>query len=144
MYSIVFIKMSCNPDAVVQILVNEVIQNYPADNMHPTYIDRRIARELFIFLEKQVSGGMDMSEGQILWCGSGGTSDVLSEDNDVLGSPVLNTATGSSSYEQSPPKVKRKCIHEQFSRITMQRTVSRLYRNALQQLLENSRHHREK
>ena len=94
-------------------------QNYPPDNTHPTYIDRRIARELFIIVEKQVSGGMDMSEGQTLWCGSDGTSDAVSEDNDVLGSPVHNTATGSSSYEPSPPKVKRKSIHVQFSNITM-------------------------
>ena len=60
-----------------------------------------------------------MSEGQTLWSDSDGTSDALSEDNDVLGSPVHNT-TGSSSYEPSPPKVKRKSIHEQFSKITMQ------------------------
>ena len=66
------------------------------------------------------SGGMDMSQEQTLWCDSEGTSDALSEDNDVLGSPVHNT-TGSSSYEPSPPKVKRKSIHEQFSKITMQR-----------------------
>ena len=127
-YYCVFIKMSFNPHAVVQILVNEVTQNYPADNTDPTYIDRRIAWELFIILEIHVSGGMDMSEGQTLWCDSDGTSDPLSDDNDVLGSPVHNTATGSSSYEPSPPKVKRKSIHEQFSKITMQRimTMSRL------------------
>ena len=57
-----------------------------------------------------------MSEGQTMWCDSDGTSDALSEDNDVLGSPVHDTATGSSSYESSAPKVKRKIIHEQFSK----------------------------
>lgn len=72
-YYCVFIKMSCNPHAVVQILLNEMTQNYPADNTHTTYIDRRIARELIIILEKYVSGGMDMSEGQTLWCDSDGT-----------------------------------------------------------------------
>ena len=72
-------------------------------------------------MEKHVSGGMDMSDGQALWCDSDGTSDALSEDNDVLCSPVHNTATGSSSYEPSPPQVKRKGIHEQFSKITKQR-----------------------
>ena len=51
---------------------------------------------------------MDMSEGQTLWSDSNGTSNALSEDNDVLGRPGHNTATGSSSYEPSPPKVKRK------------------------------------
>ena len=71
-------------------------------------------------LEKHVSGGMDMSEGETLWCDSDGTSDALSEDNDVLSSPVHNTATGSSSYEPSPPKVKLKSIHDQFSELTMQ------------------------
>ena len=66
---------------------------------------------------------MDMSEGQTLWCDSDGTSVALPEDNDVLGSPVHNTATGSSSYEPSPPipKVKQKSIQQQFSKITMQR-----------------------
>ena len=87
-YYCVFINMCCNPHAVLQILVNEVTQNYQADNTHPTYINRQIARELFIILEKHVSCGMDMSEGQTLWCDSDGTSDALSEDNDVLGSPV--------------------------------------------------------
>ena len=58
---------------------------------------------------------------QTLWCDSDGTSDALSEDNDVFGSPVHNTATGSSSYESSSTKVKRKCIYEQFCKITMQR-----------------------
>ena len=106
-YYCVFIKISCNAHAVVQILMNEVSQNYRADNTHSTYIDRRNARDLFIIPEKHVSGGMDMSEIQILWCDSDGTSDVLSEDNDVLGSAVHNTATGSSSYEPSPSKVKR-------------------------------------
>ena len=62
-----------------------------------------------------------MSEGQTLCCDSDGTSDALSEDNNVLGSPVHNMATGSSSYEPSPHKVKRKSIHEQFSKITIQR-----------------------
>ena len=117
--------MSCNPHAVVQMLVNEVTQNSQG-NTHPTYIDRRIARELFIILEKHVSGGMDMSDGQTLWCDSGGTSDALSEDNDVLGSPVHNTAPGSSSYEPSPPKLKRKSIHEQLSKITMQRIYDKV------------------
>ena len=56
--------MSCNPHAVVLIVVNEVTQNYPVDNTHPTYIDRRIAQELFIIQEKHVSGSMDMSEGR--------------------------------------------------------------------------------
>ena len=73
--------------------MNKVTQNYPADNMHPTYIDRRIARELYIILEKHVSDGMYMSEGQILWCDSDGTSYALSEDNDVPRSPVLNTTS---------------------------------------------------
>ena len=120
-YYCVFIKKYGNPHAVVRILVNGVTQNYPADNTNPTYIDRRIARELFIILEKHVSGGMDMSEGQTLWCDSDRTSDALSEDNDVLGSKVHNTATGSSSYEPSPLTVKRKSIYEQFSKIAMQR-----------------------
>ena len=120
-YYCVFIEMSCNPHAVVHILVNEVTQNYPDDNTLPTYIDWRIARELFIILEKHVSGGMEMSEGQTLWCDNDGTSDALFEDNDVLGSQVHNTATGSSSYEPSPPKVKLKSTQEQFSKITMQR-----------------------
>ena len=62
-----------------------------------------------------------MWEGQTLWCDSNGTSDALSEDNYVLGSPVHNTATSSISYEPSPPKVKCKSIHEQFSKITIQR-----------------------
>ena len=39
----------------------------------------------------------------------------------MLDSPVHNTATDSSSYEPSPPKLKRKSIHEQFSKIKMQR-----------------------
>ena len=65
---------------MIQILVNEVTQNYLGDDTHPTYIDRRIARELFIILEKHFSGGMDMAEGQTL-CDSDGTSDTLSEDN---------------------------------------------------------------
>ena len=126
--------------------MNEVTQNYPADSTHPAYIDRRIARELFIILEKHIIGGMDKSEGRALWCDSDGTSDAFSEDNDVLGSPVHNTSTGSSSYEPSPPKVKRKSIHEQFSKITMQRIyVSvKIVKKALQQLPENLRHHREK
>ena len=123
-YYSVFIKMSCNPHAMVQILVTEVTQNYPAGNTHTTYIERRISRELFIILEKHVSGGMGMSEGQTLCCDSDGISDALSEDNDVLGRPVHKIATGSSSYEPSPPKVKRKSIHEQFSKITMQRTYA--------------------
>ena len=71
--------------------MNEVTQNYSADNTHPTYIDRQIARELFIILEKDVSDGMDMSEGRTLWCDSDGTSYALSQDNDVLGSPVHNS-----------------------------------------------------
>ena len=112
--------MSCNPHSVVQILLNEVTQNYPGNNTHPTYFDRRIARELFIILEKHVCGGRDMSEGQTMWCDSDGTSDALSEDNDALCTPVHNTATGSSSYEPSPPKLKRKTMHEQFSKIIMQ------------------------
>ena len=126
--------------------MNGVTHNYPADNLHPTYIDRRIAQEWFIILEKHVSGGMDMSEGQTLWCDSDGTSDALSEDNDVLGSPSHNTAIGSSSYEPSPPKVKQKTIHEQFSKITMQRIYDsvKTVKKALQQLPKNSRHHREK
>ena len=35
-YYCVFIKVSCNPHDVVQILVNEVTQNYRANNTHPT------------------------------------------------------------------------------------------------------------
>ena len=61
-YYCVFIRNCCNLHAVVQILVNEVTHNYPADNTHPTYIDRRIARELFIILEKYISGDMDISD----------------------------------------------------------------------------------
>ena len=103
--------------------MNEVTQNYPADYTHPTYIDRRIARELFIILEKYVSGGIDTSEGQTLWSDSNRTSDALSEDNDFFGSRPTghNTATGSSSYDPSFTKAKRKSILEQFSKITMQR-----------------------
>ena len=56
----VFIKMSCNPRAVVQILVNEVTKNYTADKTHPTHIDRQTAQELFIILEKHISGDIDM------------------------------------------------------------------------------------
>ena len=62
-----------------------------------------------------------MSEGQTLWSDSNGTSDALPEGNVVYGSPGPNTATGSSSYEPSAPKLKRKIIREQFSKITMQR-----------------------
>ena len=49
-------------------------------------------------MKKHVSGYMDTSEGQTLLCDCDGTSDALSKDNDVLRSPVHNTATGSSSY----------------------------------------------
>ena len=74
-----------------------------------------------IILEKHVSSGMDISEGQTLWCDSDGTSDALSDDSDMLSSPVHNPTTGSNSYEPSPPKVKRKSIHELLSKITIQR-----------------------
>ena len=40
----------------------------------------------------------------------------------VVQSTVHNTTTGCSSYETSPPKLKRKSIiHEQFSKVTMHR-----------------------
>ena len=84
--------------------MNEVTQNYPEDNTHPTYIYRRIVRVVY-HPGETCSGGMDMSEGQTLWCDSDGTLDALSEDNNVLSIPVHNMATSSSSYEPSPPKV---------------------------------------
>ena len=59
--------------------------------------------------------------GRTLQCVGDGTSDALSEDNYGLGSPVHNTPIGSISYEPSSTKVKGKSIHEQFSKITMQR-----------------------
>ena len=115
--------------------MNEVTQNYPVDNTHPKYIDRQITWVLFIILEKYTSGGIDTSEGQTLWSDSNGTSDALSEDNDFFGSTGHDTATGSSSYDPSFTKTKRKSILEQFSKITMQRIYE--YQDCEEKLCSN-------
>ncbi|XP_069673414.1 uncharacterized protein [Periplaneta americana] len=112
-------KMACNPYAVAQILMNEVMQKYQVDNTAPTYIDRRIAQELYSLLEQHVNGGAVVLEGQTLWRDSDETSDTLSEDSDTPDTRA-HTSNSSNSYVPSPPTVTWKSIHEQFSEHTMQ------------------------